>query len=75
MGAEEVREDGAGFGRGGDNREFRWTANAHDPRDVFTLALKHLLIEEQQGAESLILGGRSDALIDRKMSEKSGDLI
>lgn len=71
----QVRENGAGFSTSEDDRELRWAADTLHARDGLELPIEHLLVKEEQCAESLILSRSGDARIDREVAEELGDLL
>lgn len=70
--ALELSEHGARFGASKDDRNFRWALRALEV-DKLKLLLKHLLIKEKQGAESLILSRSADPTVDREVREERGN--
>ena len=73
--AFEVGEDGAGFGAGEDDGEFRRAGDAFDAGDEFEFPLEDLLVEEEEGAEGLVLGGGGDAAVDGEVAQEGGDFF
>ena len=63
------------FGACENNRNFCRPVDALNVLDEVEFSLEHLLVKKQQRAESLVLSGCSDALFDRKMSEKFGNFF
>ena len=57
------------------DRKLRRARNALNVVDEIEFSVEHLLVEKEQRAESLILGGCSDIPFDRQMGEKSGDFL
>ncbi len=73
--AFEVREDGASLSTGEDDGELGRPTHPLNAGDEVEFPIQHLLVEEKQGAEGLILRGGGDALLDGEMAEKGGDLF
>src|SRR6267154_1528703 len=65
-------EHGARFLAGKDDRNFRRSLRALEVNKL-KLLLKHLLIKEEQGAESLILSRGADPAVDGEMREKGAN--
>ncbi len=68
-------EDGVGFGGSKDDRDFRRSRNALDFADKVEFSVEKLLIKEEKGAESLILGGRGDVAFNGEVGEEGGDFF
>jgi hypothetical protein len=69
----QMGENRASFGSRKDDGKLGRAANALDV-DKFELPIERLLVEEEQSAESLVLGGGRNVGINGEMSEECGDL-
>ena len=69
-----MREDSTRFAGRQHNGQLGRARDALNVVDEVQSSLEHLLVEKQHRAESLILRGSGNVLIDGQMSEKLGDL-
>src|SRR5204862_155621 len=63
------------FGRSENNRNLCGTFRPLNVIDEVELSIEHLLVKKQQRAESLVLGGRSDILLNREITKKGADFF
>ena len=66
-------EDGVGFLPGQDDGELRRAFHALDAGEEIEFSIEDLLVEEEEGAEGLILGGGGDVFLDGEVAEEGGD--
>src|SRR6185437_1702568 len=71
--AFEFVEDGTDFGLGEDNRKALRAVGANDAVDAVERAFQDVLVQEEQGAEGLVLRGRGNVAIDREIGEEFVD--
>jgi len=55
------------------NRKALWAIGANDAVDAVERALQDVFVQEEQGAEGLVLRGRRDVAIDREIGEEFVD--
>jgi hypothetical protein len=70
-----VGKHGPRFRSGKDDRHFRRSLCAFDVVEKIEFSFEDLLVEEEQGGESLVLGRGSDLFFDCEEGEKSADLL
>lgn len=73
-GAGELGQDCARFFAGEDHRDVLRCLGALDILNQADLLPEHVLVEEQQGAERLILRGSTDLALDRQMRQEIPDM-
>ena len=73
--AFQVGKDGAGLGTGKDDGQLRWPPDAFDPGDVVQFPIEHLLVEEEQCRECLILSRGGNVAVDGEVAQEGGDLL
>ena len=75
VGAGHLGEDGLDFVAGEDDGQTDGAFGAFDVLDPAEGLLQHGIVQEQQGAEGLILSGSSDLTGHSQMGQESADII
>ena len=70
----EPLEHGAHLVAGEDDRQALGALRAHDAIEPGKIDLQHVPVQEQEGAQSLVLGGGGHVAVDRQGGEETGDL-
>ena len=68
--AAHFADDGEGFGMGEDDGEGFGFFGADDIGREFDLFVEDMAVEEEDGAECLVLGGSGDVLFDSEMGKE-----
>jgi hypothetical protein len=58
-----------------DHRQIWRPADPFHPRDVLEFAIEDLLVKEEEGAESLVLSGGGDVIVNGEVAQEGGDLF
>jgi hypothetical protein len=70
----ELVQDGPDLLTGEDDRKPPRDLGAHDTVEPWDVSLEYRAVEEQQGAQRLVLRRRADVAADREPRKKAGDL-
>jgi hypothetical protein len=70
----EAFEDGQGVAAGEDGREVLGALGPLEGVELGHVEVKDALVEEEEGAEGLVLGGGRGAAVDGEVGEEGGDL-
>ena len=71
--AGQLLQDRPGLLAGQDHGQVLGTLGPHDIVEPRQVHAEYVSVQEEQGAECLVLGGRGDAAIDGERGEKPGD--
>ena len=71
----EPLEHGANLVARQENRQPLRALGAHDPVEPGKVDLQHVSVQEQEGAQGLVLGGGGHLAIDRQRGEEACDLL
>src|SRR5437870_13709321 len=75
MGTSHEVQDRSSFYLGKNNWQSSLPFGSFDAFDVRKSHFQDIAVEEEDGAESLVLGGSSDVFFDGQMREKTADVL